>query len=176
MKKIFVVIDYQNDFVDGSLGFDGAELLDEKIASRVREYGKSAVFYTRDTHDRSYLSTREGKNLPVEHCIKGTYGHELYGETKKALEEVGAVGFDKEAFALNITEEVSRALPIVVDEIELSGLVSNICVISNAVAFQTKYPDAQIYVDANLTASFDHALHEKTLDVLEGLQVKILNR
>ena len=72
MNRYLFVIDYQNDFVDGALGFPGAEKLDEKIAEKVRAYGKGRVLFTRDTHFDHYLSTREGKNLPVVHCIKGT--------------------------------------------------------------------------------------------------------
>ena len=176
MTGLLIVVDYQNDFVDGALGFEGADLLDKKIAARIREYGSGNVIFTRDTHSVDYLDTREGKHLPIPHCIKGTHGHEVYGETKKALEEVGAAGFDKEAFGLRLNDEIRKSLPASPDTIEIAGLVSNICVLSNAVIFQTEYPQAQIVVDAELTASFDGALNEKTLDVLEGLQVNVLNR
>lgn len=175
MKKILVVVDYQNDFVSGTLGFEGAEKLDEAIANKIREYGEGKVFFTRDTHTENYLQTREGRNLPVEHCVEDTNGWEIYGETKKALEEVGAEGFNKESFGLSITDEVANKLPKSVDEVELVGLVSNICVLSNAVIFQTYYPSATIIVDASLTASFDHSLNQKALDVMEGLQVKVIN-
>ena len=72
MNRYLFVIDYQNDFVDGALGFPGAEKLDTAIAAKVRSYGKGRVLFTRDTHFENYLSTREGKNLPVVHCVKGT--------------------------------------------------------------------------------------------------------
>lgn len=176
MKKILIVVDYQNDFVDGALGFDGAEKLDASIAKKIYEYGEGNVFFTRDTHTKDYLQTREGRNLPVEHCVKDTNGWEVYGETKKALEEVKAEGFDKESFGLSITGEIASKLPKTVDEVELVGLVSNICVLSNAVIFQTYYPGATIVVDAALTDSFDSVLNQKALDVMEGLQVKVLNR
>lgn len=176
MDYLFV-IDYQNDFVDGALGFSGAEKLDKAIADRVRAYGAGNVWFTRDTHAEDYLDTREGKNLPVAHCIKGTCGWENYGETAKALKEVGAVGIDKAAFGMDAGDAAVRAaLPEKADRIELCGLVSNICVVSNAVVLQSHYPNARIVVDAQLTASFDPALHEKTLDVLRGLQVEVLNR
>ena len=176
MKRILVVVDYQNDFVDGALGFAGAEKLDPLIAQRVREYGETNVFFTRDTHGENYPETREGKNLPVLHCVENTFGWELYGETKKALSEVRAVGFNKYSFGLLLTPEVDALLPAEAEEIELAGLVSNICVISNAVVFQTKYPEAKLIVDARLTASFDEELNSKTLDILEGLQVTVRNR
>ena len=177
MNRYLFVIDYQNDIVDGALGFPGAELLDEKIASKVRAYGKGHVLFTRDTHFENYLTTREGKNLPVEHCIKGTPGWQVYGETAKALEEVTAKAIDKLVFGMDVTDPATAAvLPESADEIELVGLVSNICVVSNAVVLQSKYPEATIIVDASCTDSFDKALHAKVLDVLEGFQVKIINR
>ena len=177
MNRYLFVIDYQNDFVDGALGFSGAELLDEKIAAKVRAYGKGHVLFTRDTHFENYLTTREGKNLPVEHCIKGSHGWRLYGETAKALEEVEAPGIDKLVFGMDVTDPATAAvLPESADEIELVGLVSNICVVSNAVVLQSKYPEATIVVDAACTDSFDKSLHEKVLDVLEGFQVKVINR
>ena len=177
MMRYLFVIDYQNDFVDGALGFPGAELLDEKIAAKVRAYGKDHVLFTRDTHFENYLTTREGKNLPVAHCIKGSHGWQVYGETAKALEEVGAKAIDKLVFGMDVSDPaVAAVLPESADEIELVGLVSNICVVSNACVLQAKYPEARIIVDASLTASMDPGMHEKVLDVLEGFQVKVINR
>ena len=177
MKKYLFVIDYQNDFVDGALGFPGADKLDEKIAAKVREYGKGRVLFTRDTHFENYLDTREGKNLPVVHCIKGTPGWEVYGETARALAEVEAPAIDKLVFGMDVTDPATAAvLPEAADEIELVGLVSNICVVSNAVVLQSKYPEATIVVDAACTDSFDKGLHEKVLDVLAGFQVKVVGR
>jgi len=171
------VIDYQNDFVDGALGFPGAEKLDPLIAARVRAYGPGRVWFTRDTHGTDYLSTREGRHLPVVHCVRGSKGWENYGETAKALEEVGAVGIEKPAFGLDISDpRVAAALPPAADRIELCGLVSSICVVSNAVVLQSRYPNAQIVVDAGLTAGPDEKLHQETLDVLGGLQAEVLNR
>ena len=176
MKKILVVVDYQNDFVDGALGFDGAEKLDCGIAEKIRQYGKGNVFCTRDTHYDSYLETREGRNLPVKHCVKDTFGWELFGETGKAASEVGAVMIDKESFGINLDEETLSKLPKEADSVELVGLVSNICVVSNAVIFQTLYKEADIKVDASLTASFDDSMNTKVLDVMESFQVKVINR
>ena len=176
MDYLFV-IDYQNDFVDGALGFPGAELLDAPIAAKIRAYGKGRVFFTRDTHFENYLETREGKNLPVPHCIKGSHGWQVYGETAKALAETDAVAIDKLVFGMDVTDPVTAALlPTKADRIELVGLVSNICVVSNAVVLQSKYPEATITVDARCTASFDPALHEKVLDVLAGFQVQVIGR
>ena len=176
MNCLFV-IDYQKDFVDGALGFPGAEKLDALIAARVREYGPGKVWFTRDTHFEDYLATREGRHLPAPHCIKDSDGWQNYGETAKALEEVGAIGIDKLTFGMDIADPaILNLLPEKADRIELCGLVSNICVVSNTAVLQGHYPNAQMVVDANLTASFAPDLHEKTLDVLSGLQVEILNR
>ena len=177
MNRYLFVIDYQNDFVDGALGFPGAEKLDAAIAAKIRAYGKGHVLFTRDTHFENYLETREGKNLPVVHCIKGSDGWQVYGETAKALAEVDAPGIDKLVFGMDVTDPATAAvLPESADEIELVGLVSNICVVSNAVVLQSKYPEATIVVDASCTDSFDKSLHAKVLDVLEGFQVKVINR
>ena len=177
MNRYLFVIDYQNDFVDGALGFPGAEALDAGIAAKVRAYGEGRVCFTRDTHFENYLTTREGRLLPVVHYIKDTHGWELYGETAAACAEVKAASIDKLAFGMDISDPaIAAVLPGQADEIELVGLVSNICVISNACVLQAKYPEARIIVDAKLTASMDPALHEKVLDVLEGFQVRVINR
>ncbi len=177
MERYLFVIDYQKDFVDGALGFPGAETLDAGIAAKVREYGPGHVLFTRDTHFENYLDTREGKLLPVKHCIKGSDGWELYGETALACAEVGAPAIDKLVFGMDVTAPATAAvLPARADEIELVGLVSNICVVSNACVLQAKYPEARIIVDAALTDSFDKDLHQKVLDVLGGFQVLVKNR
>ena len=177
MEKYLFVIDYQKDFVDGALGFPGAEKLDAAIAAKVRAYGKGRVYFTRDTHFENYLHTREGRNLPVAHCVKGTDGWQVYGDTANALAEVEAPAIDKLVFGMDVTDPATAAvLPESADEIELVGLVSNICVVSNAVVLQSKYPEATIVVDASCTDSFDKVLHEKVLDVLAGFQVKVTNR
>lgn len=177
MKKYLFVIDYQKDFVDGALGFPGAEKLDGPIAEKIRAYGKGRVFFTRDTHFPDYLTTREGRNLPVIHCVKGSEGWQVYGETARALSEVEAVAIDKLSFGLDVSDPaVAAVLPEEAEEIELVGLVSNICVLSNAVTLQSKYPQATLTIDARCTDSFDKSLHNKTLDVLEGLQVKVTGR
>jgi nicotinamidase-related amidase len=177
MERYLFVIDYQNDFVSGALGFPGAEKLDTSIAAKIRSYGKGHVLYTRDTHFENYLSTREGRNLPVKHCLKGSHGWKIYGQTAAALEEVEAKAIDKLVFGMDVTDPaIAAVLPEQAGEIELVGLVSNICVVSNACVLQSRYPEATMIVDASCTDSFDKALHEKVLDVLSGFQVKVINR
>lgn len=177
-KRILVVVDYQNDFVDGALGFPGAEKLDAKIVKRIREYldKGDSVFYTMDTHTNDYLNTREGKQLPIPHCIPGHQGWELYGEVGKLLKDgVNAIMLKKATFG--VSPEVMNSdlfkFNEPVESIELCGLVTNMCVVSNAVVFQAKFPNAQIIVDSDLCDSFDKDLHNKTLDVLRGMQVEV---
>ena len=177
MQRYLFVIDYQNDFVDGALGFPGAEKLDERIADKVRRYGPGRVFFTRDTHSRDYLQTREGRHLPIVHCVRDTPGWQLYGRTAEACAQVGATAIDKQVFGMDVTDPaVAAVLPETADEIELVGLVSSICVISNACVLQAKYPQAQLIVDAACTAGLTEEMNEKVLDVMENLQIRVINR
>ena len=170
MKKLLIIVDYQNDFVDGSLGFDGAEKLESDIVKKIAEYENDEIIYTLDTHAENYMDTFEGKNLPVTHCIKGTDGHALYGQLKELLK--GKKYFEKNTFP---SLELGKYLEGKdYDKIELCGLVSNICVISNAVIAKAACPEAEIIIDSNLTASADADLHQKALDVMKGLQITIL--
>ncbi|MCD8179900.1 MAG: cysteine hydrolase [Firmicutes bacterium] len=169
MKKLLIVVDYQNDFVNGSLGFPGAADLDDGIAKRIEEYKNDEVIYTLDTHYGDYLTTREGKGLPVLHCVKGSIGHELYGKTAGLLK--GKKCFEKNTFpSLEMAKYLKKND---YDVIELCGLVSNICVLSNAVMARSACPNAEIIVNAGLTASADPDLHEKALDVLKGLFITV---
>lgn len=172
MKKLLIVVDYQNDFVDGSLGFDGAEKLYDKIKSKIAEYENEGedIVYTLDTHNENYLETAEGKSLPVKHCIKGTKGWELYGDLKEILKDKKS--FEKETFGSS--ELLNYLIGKDYEEVELCGLVSNICVISNAVITKAALPQAQIVVDKSCTASFSDELNEKCLAVMEGFQVKVI--
>ncbi|MBR4971559.1 MAG: cysteine hydrolase [Oscillospiraceae bacterium] len=177
--KMLVVVDYQKDFVDGSLGFPGAEALDAGIAAKIRQYAQAGdvIVQTMDTHHPDYLNTREGKHLPVLHCIEGSEGWETYGETAKALEEVGFMRIDKATFPVHpaqMMELLSWLEGEEITEIEFVGLVSNICVISNLCVFQGAFPMAQMLVDKNLIASFDPKTHAAVLEVMAGLQVKFL--
>lgn len=185
MKRLLIVVDYQNDFVDGSLGFPGAGALAAPIAEKIAAYRAAGdeVVFTFDTHGRDYLRTQEGRNLPVEHCIEGTPGYELYGEVAAAAQP-GDLRFRKPTFGSAALFEWLRTAQQAAGEvarepfasIELVGLVSNICVISNAVLAKAACPEVPIIVDAACTASFDAHLNDAALDVLEGLQVQVINR
>lgn len=178
MKKLLVVVDYQKDFVNGALGFKKAETLEEGIYNKVKKYLNNGdkVLFTYDTHFENYLETREGKSLPVPHCYINTEGHELYGRLKEFVGVKNTFHYNKSAFGiapkdmLKIGSEIGEDL----DEIELVGVVTNMCVISNVVTFQSQYINANLVVDGTLCASFDDSLHDKALDVIEALSVKVI--
>lgn len=175
MKKALIVVDYQKDFVIGSLGFPKAEALDEAIAAKIQEYRSCGgdVIVTLDTHAENYLETQEGKNLPVVHCVSGTDGWNLFGETAKQIRENDRK-FEKGTFgSLALAEYLKRRE---YEQVELVGVVSNICVISNAVLAKAVLPESLIIVDAACTASNDDIMNEKALDVMEGIQIKVINR
>ncbi|MDP4090030.1 MAG: isochorismatase family protein [Bacillota bacterium] len=180
MKKVLVVIDYQKDFVDGALGFKKAETLEQGIYDKVKNYLQEGnkVLFTYDTHYEEYLQTREGRNLPIMHCIKGTDGHKLYGKLKDFSNTENTLHYIKEGFGIAPKDMLRLAYEIGedIEEIELVGVVTNICVVSNAVMLQSQYRNADITVDASLCASYNEGLHEKALDVMEGLHVKVVNR
>ncbi|MGI6630598.1 MAG: cysteine hydrolase family protein [Bacillota bacterium] len=173
-KKVLVVVDYQNDFVTGCLGFEKAVALEKPILDKIRQYKENndEVVFTFDTHYDNYLETQEGKNLPVPHCLKDSPGWKLYGKVAELCEENDKC-FHKETFGS--IELVSYLSENKYDSVELIGLVSNICVLSNAILAKAALPEAEIIVDASCTASFDEALHQKALDVMEGMHIKIIN-
>ncbi|MCS6131902.1 cysteine hydrolase [Clostridium botulinum] len=177
MKKLLVVIDYQNDFVNGALGFKKAESLEDGIYNKVKDYldNGDKVIFTYDTHYENYLNTREGKNLPVPHCYIRTKGHKLYGRLEEFKDVKNTFHYNKEAFGIAPKDMIrlSEEIGLDIEEIEFVGVVSNMCVISNVVTFQAQYVNAEITVDGSLCASFDDDLHEKALDVIESLQVKV---
>lgn len=185
MKRLLIVVDYQNDFVDGALGFEGAELLDERIAKKIDEYREAAdhIAFTYDTHHKDYLETFEGINLPIPHCIEGTDGHELYGKVKTKLHDsddvflkptFGSTALFERLMKRQAVAERIDAAPF--ESIELVGLVSNMCVLSNAVIARTACPNVPIIVDAACTAAPDPVMNEKAFDIMEGLQIKVINR
>lgn len=173
MNKLLVVVDYQQDFVSGALGFAGAQALEQPILCRVQktlaEGGK--VLFTRDTHTADYLSTREGAFLPVPHCIEGTPGWHLEGEL--AAYEQGVPGtalLDKPTFgAANIADAVRELCGGEPDEIELCGVVTSICVVSNAVLLHSSFLNARITLLASLSAAPDPADQAAAERLLRGM-------
>ena len=175
--KLLIVVDFQKDFVDGSLGFAGASNLESVIEQKIRLYEQegSEVIFTQDTHYENYLETEEGKHLPVIHCQDKSPGHEIYGSIKKLSS--GKKIFLKETFgSLELANYLKSRTDAGVEyeAIELCGLVSNICVLANALMAKSACPNTPIYVDKNATASYDLALHEACLSVMTGLQIRLI--
>ena len=175
MKKLLIVVDYQKDFVNGSLGFKEAEYLDEYLASLIDQYhqNKDDVIFTFDTHHNNYLETQEGKNLPIEHCIKNSDGWKLYGKVNTAKKEED-VCIEKPTFGSlelgNYLKEKSY------QEITLVGVVSNICVLSNAIIVKSALPETPICIDLKGIASNDVSLEKKAIDLLKSLHFHIVNK
>ena len=174
-KHCLIVVDMQNDFIDGALGFEGAEKIVTSASEKIKEARKAGhtIYFTMDTHEDNYLDREEGKHLPVKHCIEGTKGHALHPKIESLKTDEDTV-FTKHTFPSLDLGNTLRQKGF--DSVELAGLVSNICVISNAVIAKAALPNAQINVDAKATAGPDEVLHEKALDILENLHVQINNR
>lgn len=169
-KKLLVVVDMQNDFIGGVLGTKEAQSILPAVRARIADARKEGeeVAFTRDTHGEDYLSTQEGKNLPVPHCIAGTAGHEIAAGLCLAGERV----FDKPAFG-------SIELAAYVKErgfaaVELVGVCTDICVISNALLIKAFCPEAEVCVRAGCCAGVTPQSHQTALEAMRACQVKIL--
>ncbi len=165
MKKVLVVVDMQHDFVTGALGTEEARA----IVPRVKELAEGAeeVVYTADTHTEEYLSTREGRLLPVPHCIKGTKGWEILPEVYRA----GAKIFEKPAFGSVALAEYLKAGGY--DEISFCGVCTDICVVSNALLAKAYLPEAEVRVYASACAGVTPALHDAALQTMRSCQVTV---
>ena len=178
MKKALVVVDYQNDFVDGALGFLASENIADKIYSLVARAmaDKDFIVFTKDTHYDNYMETREGRFLPVPHCIKGTAGHRLYGRLADFEDVVtdNTVILEKETFGSDkLCEVIEEAFNGEPDVIEFCGVVTNICVLSNVVLCQTHFKNAKIVVHEDATAAVGKQ-QDYAIEILKGLGVEIV--
>lgn len=174
MKKLLLVVDYQKDFVDGSLGFPEAKQLDGLIAQKIEAYHAAGedVAFTLDTHGENYLETREGRGLPIPHCVAHSEGWALYGKTALAMIPGRDRLIQKPAFPSLELGNWLREMQY--DQVELVGLVSYICVISNAIMAKAALPEAEILVDAACTAGPDPKLHAACLDLMtSALQITV---
>lgn len=186
MARILIVVDYQNDFVIGSLGFEKAKELDAKIKARLEEAetNKDMVIFTMDTHDENYDNTVEGKNLPIKHCIENTDGWELYGETGKFFNvkqksypymvtlrknTFGSIDLSTVLKAIFNSKESQENL-----EVEFCGVVTNICVISNAIIAKSAVPNARIIINSKLCASNDNKLEQEAFDIMKNLHMEVI--
>lgn len=181
-KKVLIVVDVQNDFVYGSLGTPEAEAIIPKIKEKFEEYKNNGdyVVYTMDTHNSDYLNTSEGKKLPVEHCIYRTSGWEVIDEIHPAKNNCnnfmvckkstfGYEGWDWEEM-FGTDSDIGNL------NIEIIGVCTDICVITNALLIKTYYPEAEITVDASCCAGTTPEKHKAALDVMESCQINVINK
>ncbi|MFR7760435.1 MAG: cysteine hydrolase family protein [Peptoniphilus grossensis] len=170
-----VVIDMQNDFISGSLkGRDTEKLLD-KVVEKVEEF-KGEIIYTLDTHYEDYLKTKEGENLPIEHCIKGTWGHEIADALKETKSFDRSKKFEKNTFASIELGEYLKSLDEKdgIDSIYFLGLVTDICVVSNALLVKGFLPEKNIYIYKDLTEGLTEEKKAAAISVMESCHIKAI--
>ena len=170
MKKLLIVVDMQNDFIDGALGTREAVAIVPSVIAKIKasEAAGDDIVFTQDTHFDNYLETQEGKNLPVEHCKRGTKGWELHPE----IGTLPGKRFEKPTFGcLELMDYVAEKE---YSEIELIGLCTDICVISNAILLKAKLPGTPIRVDSSCCAGVTPESHETALSAMKMCQIEII--
>lgn len=168
MKRAIVVVDMQNDFIDGALGtVEAQEMLPRLVEKLSKAEGEADLFFTMDTHEKNYLSTREGEKLPVEHCIKPSKGWEIAEVLKPFADRAKAV-VEKPTFGSIRLPELMAGY----DEIELVGLCTDICVISNALLLKAFYPETVIKVDGTCCAGVTPESHCNALAAMKMCQIE----
>ena len=179
-QKVLVVVDMQNDFIDGALGTKEAVAIVPSVCEKIRAAvsDSALVFATMDTHAANYMETREGRFLPVPHCIKGTDGWQIRPEVCDALENARVI--EKYSFgSRELPDAVGEALQIKGiapqdAEIELVGLCTDICVVSNALILKARFPETDIKVDASCCAGVTVEKHMAALETMRSCQIEIL--
>lgn len=166
MKKTLIVVDMQNDFIDGALGTKEGEAIVSNVKNKIMNYQKNGdeIIFTRDTHQANYLSTNEGKHLPVEHCIEGTEGWKV----REGLEVSGAIYIDKPSFGYMNWKDYN------LEEVEIIGLCTDICVVSNALIIKATYPEIKVSVDAGCCAGVTPESHKAALITMKMCQVEVI--
>ena len=166
--KFLIVVDMQKDFITGSLGSKLATAIVQNVVKKVENFDGTVIF-TRDTHSVDYLQTQEGRNLPVEHCAKDTEGWEICDELKPYAKTV----IDKITFGSIELPNVLKEYGHSIEEIELCGLCTDICVISNAMILKATFPETKISVDAQCCAGVTVESHETALNAMKAVQIEI---
>ena len=170
MSKILIVVDMQNDFIDGALGTKEAAAIVPYVKDVIESFdGK--VYFTRDTHFENYMETQEGANLPVPHCIKDTDGWQIRAELD-ALRKTEAI--DKLTFGSSALVDVLKAEKDI-ESITFVGLCTDICVISNAMVVKAFFPEVPLIVDAKGCAGVSPESHQRALEAMKVCQIKIIN-
>lgn len=166
MKKTLIVIDMQNDFIDMSLGTKEAVAIVPNVKAKIAEYVKNGdeIIFTRDTHFENYLETPEGKKLPVPHCIRGTKGWEI----ADGLYVRGAKIIDKPTFGYRDWQKES------LEDVEIIGLCTDICVVSNALIIKANFPEANVKVDSSCCAGVRPESHEAALLTMRMCQIDVI--
>ena len=172
MQDILIVVDMQNDFIDGSLGTKEAVAIVPKVREKIQQFN-GTVLFTRDTHGPNYLQTQEGRNLPVEHCIKGTEGWQICLELDalRKTEPIDKVTFGSAELGFKLAE-MNAEEPI--GSITLIGLCTDICVISNAMIVKAFLPEVPVRVDASCCAGVTPESHENALAAMKCCQIEII--
>ena len=172
MRKLLLVIDMQNDFIDGPLGTPEAEAIVDRVALAIFKYPPENIIATRDTHGPDYLETQEGKNLPVPHCIKGTLGWNLHPKITSMLN--GATIMGKSTFASKkLAEKVASMAKTEELDITIVGLCTDICVVSNALLLKAYLPETPIHVIASCCAGVTPESHQAALKTMQMCQIDI---
>ena len=174
MRKLLIVIDMQNDFIDAALGTKEAVEIVDAVKEKIRSYPAENVIATMDTHAENYLKTQEGRNLPVVHCVKGTDGWQIRPEIADLLK--GAKIYEKPTFgstamAADLREESEKEEI----ELELIGLCTDICVVSNALLLKASMPEVKITVDAACCAGVTPEKHAAALETMRSCQIHVIN-
>ena len=175
-KRVLVVVDMQKDFVDGSLGSKEAVSIVPAVVKKARDFD-GTVLFTRDTHGEDYMETQEGKYLPVAHCIRGTDGWELIPELEELKDSRKVQCFDKPAFGSVALAEALRAMYEAgeLEAVELVGLCTDICVVSNALLIKAFMPELPVSVDASCCAGVTPESHLQALEAMKVCQIHIEN-
>lgn len=183
MKQILVVVDMQNDFIDGALGTEEAVQIVPCVIDKIKNYKEQGnpIYFTKDTHEEDYLDTQEGRNLPVSHCIRNTKGWELHPQIQVLREELQntvnqPIVFEKGIFGSEALAQTLRKSIIDTSqtEIELVGLCTDICVLSNAILLKTYMPEVTIKVDEACCAGVTPDSHKNALEAMKMCQIQIV--
>lgn len=168
--KLLIVVDMQKDFIDGALGSAEARAVVEGVREKVEAYQKAGdeVIFTLDTHEENYMDTQEGKKLPVPHCIRGTEGWEL----DASLKEYQGKRFEKNTFGSTAVMEYVQERAY--ESIELVGVCTDICVISNALLIKAALPEVPVLVDSSCCAGVTPESHENALNAMKMCQVAVI--
>ena len=167
--KYLIVVDMQVDFINGALGSDLAVAIVPNVVEKVKSFDGKVIF-TRDTHFKDYMNTQEGKNLPIPHCIKDTDGWQICDELKPYADVI----IDKLTFGSIELPDFIKSFNEPIEKIELCGLCTDICVISNAVVLKAAFPEVPIAVDSSCCAGVTIESHNNALNAMKVLQIEII--